>query len=349
MDENTRRTLAQSIETARRLSRTVEIGETVRKMDEARKLARTSEVGQAMSRLRSVTATNEFMEKIAAARRTFNFVEPQAMKAMQAAPRFFLPPSPVSAHLQQLAENTAKIAQAWKSVLIPLQPVFNRLSEQSAKAKLVEASGWLPHSSTPFHLIDEDQSTEEVDATIASFYEENWSSIETDFLEAVSDHEIDAEAKACFAEAIKAHKLGLYRTVPRTLFPEIERVAAVEFYDGKRKVKTKDGKTVGITSLPTIRRDIGSLPAGEVTTYDYGYHLFKKMESHLYEKVGEDPDTIASFEADPVPNRHASLHGIIVYNTAKSSLNALIMAEFLFHMMSRVKTYLIEEADEDNE
>lgn len=293
---------------------------------------------------------------IDAARKSVAFIDNSAIKNIQTAAnaRLFLPPTQIGMQLMTLQSNQwAEIAKKWsetsRNILAPLQPMFKKLSEQQAKAELVEQSGWLPHTTTPFHLIEEGKTAEEVDEIVSTFYKDEWADVEATFLRHIDNHNVDEEAKACFREAIKAHKLGLYRTVPRTLFPEIERVASVEFYDGRHKATNRAGKLVNITSLPTIRDDISNLPAGEVLNYDYGYHLFKKMEAHLYERVGEEPDEIAKFEADPVPNRHASLHGIVSYTSAKSSLNVLIMTDFLFHMMSRVKEYIEEIEEEDGD
>jgi hypothetical protein len=40
------------------------------------------------------------------------------------------------------------------------------------------------------------------------------------------------------------------------------------------------------------------------------------------------PERLAEVAADPVPNRHAALHGLVVYSTRQASMNALIMAEY---------------------
>ena len=39
---------------------------------------------------------------------------------------------------------------------------------------------------------------------------------------------------------------------------------------------------------------------------------------------------------DPVPNRHAALHGRVSYASEKSSLNMLIMTDFIFDAISKV-------------
>ena len=312
----------------------------------AQQVLTSDAVGQLQKQIAVLNQTNRLNEiakigdAVANAVKAISFVDQGILKRIREATdtRLFLPPN-INLQFNAWTESL-------KSAVLPLAPMFKRFSEQSAKARLVEESGFLPHTTTPFDLIDEEKSADEIADILGAYYTDHWDDVEATFKKHVESHSIDDEAKACFREALQAHKAGLYRAVPRTLFPEIERVASVEFYGGKHKATTHDGKTVGITSLPTIRYDIRNLPAGEVINYDYGWQLFMKMEDHLYEKVGDNPEEIAKFEADPVPNRHASLHGIVSYTTAQSSLNALIMTDFLFHMMTRAKTYMEEVAGE---
>lgn len=39
----------------------------------------------------------------------------------------------------------------------------------------------------------------------------------------------------------------------------------------------------------------------------------------------------------PAPNRHAALHGFLPYDTAKNSINMLVMADFLFQVICALK------------
>jgi hypothetical protein len=82
-----------------------------------------------------------------------------------------------------------------------------------------------------------------------------------------------------------------------------------------------------------------------VLTTDYGYALYIKLEKHLYKTVRR-PDEIAEAVADAVPNRHASLHGIVTYSTMQNSLNALIMTDFVFHLIGQIKMLSTEAAGE---
>ena len=43
-----------------------------------------------------------------------------------------------------------------------------------------------------------------------------------------------------------------------------------------------------------------------------------------------------------MPNRHAAIHGLVVYNSQKASMNALIIAEFVLLTVSAVRAQSIE-------
>ncbi len=224
---------------------------------------------------------------------------------------------------------------------------FDWIVEEGRKAKLVEQTGWLPHDTTPFDLLEGELTEAEISDIIARHYETHWDEVERTFLDRAPQYSIDEEAKATFREGLQAHRHGLFRVAPRLLFPEIERVAANEFYAGSHKteVVTAKGKTKKnpITRLEEVRETALELPLGDLASYEYSWHLFKKVEAHLYEEVADDMDAIASFIADPVPNRHAALHGLVCYRTRQTSLNAIIMTDFMFHLITQIKKYKNEE------
>lgn len=249
---------------------------------------------------------------------------------------------------KSMFEDMAKIGAAFRrmseqiaSAVTPAIELFKDISAHIEQSKRIEASGWLPHYTTPFALIREEMTAAEISTVIEQHYRENWHEAESAFLTRLEASELDDEAKATFKEALASHRHGLYRSVPRTLFPEIERVACAELYEGSRKYRkegAKNGKPLelGITSLPDFAETVGQLPVGHVLTTDYGYALYIKLEKHLYRTV-KRPDEIAKAAADAVPNRHASLHGIVTYSTMQNSVNALIMTDLIFHLICQIK------------
>jgi hypothetical protein len=63
-------------------------------------------------------------------------------------------------------------------------------------------------------------------------YEKNWPDVRDAIMANANRYHIDDEAKDALREALIGHKKGLYRSVVRHLFAEIERVARNELYKG---------------------------------------------------------------------------------------------------------------------
>ncbi len=43
------------------------------------------------------------------------------------------------------------------------------------------------------------------------------------------------------------------------------------------------------------------------------------------------------FAQDPVPNRHAAVHGLVSYSSMQNSLNTIFMADYIFQVISFLK------------
>ena len=267
----------------------------------------------------------------------------------------------LSPALTEFVKTTAALNDRWRTMLLSPKAfdfsrvfsAFDWLIEEGRKAKLVDNTSWLQHHTTPFDLLNEDASQDEAVQVVANYYRDHWDEVERAFIEQLERYDVDDEAKTTLKEALAAHRQGLFRVGPRLLFPEIERVCSEEFFDGKHMVPvtTPKGKktTLPITRLKEVRGMMLRLPAGHLKAYAYSWQLFKKVESHLYEDVDETQESeVQRYRTDPVPNRHAALHGIVSYNTQQTSLNAIIMADFIFHMVSQLKKYMaaIEEEEE---
>lgn len=248
--------------------------------------------------------------------------------------------------LSALSQNFITLQSAWKSTFSALDGVFADLSEQSRKARLIEGTGWLPHRTTPWAMICDDEcSLALLDEKISYYYSNNWDEVKSDFLSNLQNYDVDQEAKDTFNEALEAHGFGLYRVAPRLLFPELERVGADEFHDGRHFVEAGSRGKIGIASLKDIREAFDDMPAGAFLRFEQSLALIGKLQDHLYEKV-ESESSVRNIELDPVPNRHASVHGLVAYRTQKTSLNAIIMTDFMFHLMDRLKFYVRVDGDE---
>ena len=60
------------------------------------------------------------------------------------------------------------------------------------------------------------------------------------------------------------------------------------------------------------------------------------MEKHLYEHIDDENDR-SKFAESPIPNRHATVHGLVPYASEKSSLNSIFLADFVFLMITQIK------------
>lgn len=261
-----------------------------------------------------------------------------AVKRLQEAIRSSL----VTPEWQAFLANVNAAARAYNQFreqiadsLRPLQAFFAELARQEHLARLVESSGWLPHYTTPFSLLTETMDVTEINDAMANYYQRNLAEVETQFLEKVRAYDLDQQVVETLMEALACHRFGLHRSCVRLLFPEIERVACLEFYGGVRERRA---------SLPGFSEAVMELPAGHILSFDFGAKLIAKLESHLYIQV-KGAAAIAKASADPVPNRHAAIHGLVDYNTAQNSMNTLIMADFIFHLLSALKS-LRQEVDE---
>ena len=231
---------------------------------------------------------------------------------------------------RRIIQSQARIAEAVK----PLQfgsvgTAARQLARHARRARVLDEAGWLPHHSMPFARMEERAGdVGAVHELLCRHYEERWSDVCRDIEARLKEYNIDDEAKATFVEAMNAHEAGFYRSVCRVLMPEIERVSRLELYEGRLK---------GISSLPLLRKLAGELPITAVEPGGFlAWNLFRRLSEHLYEDVW-DEDSRRRFAEDPVPNRHAAVHGLVVYSSTQNSLNAIFMVDFIFQAIGLLK------------
>lgn len=209
----------------------------------------------------------------------------------------------------------------------PFKGWFNEIVRGQRERQRMEKAGWLPHYTTPFDVLDNIED-EEIDNFLASHYTEQWPEVKAAFIKRLDDYSIDEEAKATFKEALNAHEHGFYRTVPRTLFPEIERIARQEFHAGSmEQVVTSQHKLIEIA---------GNLFPHETESYGFfDLILYSALTNHLYEYC--NAIQLPEISKNPVPNRHAAIHGHVSYSTMKNSINTLIIIDFIFQVIHAAK------------
>ena len=250
--------------------------------------------------------------------------------------------------LVRLFTSVGNTIQQFVDVVRPhLEPVARGLVAMSnfyQISEVLNAAGWLPHYTTPLSLVADCSGDDfAVRNKLNEYYEQNWPSVRRAIESQIAEYNVDEEAKATFREALDAHGYGLHRSVCRVLFPEIERMLRVELFGGrtgnvayKKIVETLvDGKTLD-----------DFLPGGWID-FDYFGHLTaaisQRSDDALNEKIfglfsRVDEDNLQRVGQDPVPNRHAAVHGFVSYSSPQNSLNAIFVADYMFRLLGSFKT-----------
>jgi hypothetical protein len=251
---------------------------------------------------------------------------------------------------RQFIEAQKQISRTFQSVVEGLAPTLHNIGELiknvailERQGRLLKDAGFLPHSTMPVNLIEECADDPILlSNSIEKHYRDNWPQIQAAFIAGVNAYSIDDEAKAVFREALTAHEIGHFRSVVRLLFPEIERVATT---DGtlKRFVNKK-----GLKPIQLLQELAGKLSVSDVQPRGYfGLALFQRLTDHLYVSVWTD-EKRTHMEADTVPNRHAAVHGLVVYRSFKNSLNTLFMTDYVFQIIDVIKKSASEVQTDSN-
>lgn len=211
------------------------------------------------------------------------------------------------------------------------------LARSAREHEILEAAGFLPHHTTPFDLLEGIDDAEAAAARLDSYYAENWPAVRDAFRDACASYVVDEEAKLVFDEALAIHGDGRYRAVSRLLFPELERLATAAF-PAARGLK---GGPLG-----ALREFAGDLDLDEINPGGFrGVTLFKRFDEHLYAPVNTEEE-VGRARLDPVPNRHAAIHGRVSYASMRNSLNALIMADYVYQVTTLVALRRTQETGE---
>lgn len=179
-------------------------------------------------------------------------------------------------------------------------------------------AGWVPH---PILFSIEEPDEDKFRQQIEPLWRQHWPAFQINLVERVKT--LDSMAGPVLIEATQLHQLGYYRSVPRLLLPECEAVVRRRF--GVPEVGTD-------TQLKSLRDRLGAMPLQEHGRPIDGLWLFSMLEGHLVDHV-RTQEQVDRFKASGIPNRHACIHGIIDYRTFQSSMNAILMALYVFEMV----------------
>ncbi|WP_419860065.1 hypothetical protein [Candidatus Palauibacter sp.] len=245
--------------------------------------------------------------------------------------------------------GNAEDAPAWQRLAEAFTPfalhVVSEFDKWNVSSDLLRRAGWLPHYTTPFDLIREcNGSAEAVRDVVLDYYERDWQRVRERIEGHLSAYGVDEEAKATFHEALQAHETGLYRCVCRVLFPEVERVFRAQLFDNK---VGPIGYGKFVRALVSDDRPLEEFVRNGLHGLSVFGHLTKGVREKdqlvseadelifgLFSDVLNEADR-ARLQRDPVPNRHAAIHGLVVYSSPQHSLNTIFMADYVFQIIPR--------------
>ena len=212
-----------------------------------------------------------------------------------------------------------------------LATAAGKLARHVGNAEALDKAGWLPHHSMPFDRIDEcEGDAEAVNALLSRYYRDGWSEVCRDIEARLKQCDVDDQTKETFREALEAHEAGLYRSVCAVLIPGIERVSRIELHENRMDTP--------VTNQNRLRELASELPISSIEPGGFfALKLYQRLSMHLYERVNDECGR-NRFTQDPVPNRHAVVHGYVVYSSMQSSLNTIFMANFILQVIGVLKT-----------
>ena len=205
--------------------------------------------------------------------------------------------------------------------------------DTKSRALLFEHSGWFPHSTFPTEIFDEGLNEEELDERVLAYYRVNWTQIHKAIEYELSGYLIAEREKRVLGQALIAHGNGLFDLVSPTLFSEVERAVRVHFYENK----------VGHFSVvQQIKSRLKEMPVSVFPDRLTGYFTFEIFSRQLYASIRTDAER-ERFSCLSLPNRNAIIHGLLDYESEKSSLNSIFIASYVFQLITAIK---IEETKE---
>ena len=206
-----------------------------------------------------------------------------------------------------------------------IAPYIDRFARYHRFIESVAATDWLPYHTILIDYVEQcGDDLSLLDARMTSFYEDNWGDIRRDMEKRLDLYDIAQETRDTFREALCAHFIGHYRCVCRVLFPQVEREFRMHSFEDRAGPIASDKLLKGLTS----RGELADFLPREA----YGWILFTRLVHHLYEPVHSANRT--KYAEDHVPNRHASIHGLVTYSTHKHSMNMIIMADYVFQILT---------------
>ncbi len=234
---------------------------------------------------------------------------------------------------RQIFEQIQKMEEVWLSLIRSISPkviqaiidIVEWFQNDAKLRNITEQTGWLPYPGAEVYLSDVGNDMDLAASRYEKFVEEKWTSIRLDMEARLAKSDTDKETQATFREALQAHEYGLYRCVCRCLLPEMERALRLRVNNldpgFKFNMNLED-----VVNQGELHHLFGGNP--------YGLSLFSHVQDHLFASVRTVQERA---DMEPHLNRHVAVHGLSPYNTKKRSFNTLVLALYLFLVLSRDK------------
>ena len=314
--------VAQSVTAANRLIASSQVAQSV---TAANRLIASSQVAQSVTAANRLIASSQVAQSVTAANRLI--ASSQVVQSVTAANQLIASSQvvqSVTAANRLLA--TSIITRSAQLTSIIGRKLFETLAPFEEKVRFEEA-GWFPHSTFPRHLLNWNGDETYSDEMVLTHYRNNWSTVSHVIGSELANCDVDFDAKEAIRQALTAHENGLYQLVPPALFTAIERAVRVCLYDDKvGSISVKDQLVNLVGRLP-----LSVLPDGTLA-----FVGFVQLSHHLYENIHTDEVRERFLEAS-IPNRHAAIHGLVIYSSEKSSLNAIFVAMYVFQILTVLK------------
>lgn len=228
-------------------------------------------------------------------------------------------------NISKIGLNISRIAKLPE--LINPFPEITKFSKYVSLVSKCQSSDWIPHRTTPFEQFSSPHiELEETQNLIEKYYKENWAEIKSDFANSFLSYSLDEVAISEILKVLELHENGDYRLVPLSVFPSLESLV-------RKHVEQKDIATV--TSMKCARDLASTMYISDLNEFDHGMFLFKIFDEHVFENMN-DASKLEELKKTDIPNRHAALHGYISYNSLRSSINTLIIADFILFIISQI-------------
>lgn len=203
------------------------------------------------------------------------------------------------------------------------------LARMEQKTSTLNANGWIPHPTIPLDLLPESPENEyETSENIISYFDAHWDEVQNIFIGNLDTYKADDCTKDILLQILHAHGQRHYHLVVCGVFPEMERIT---------REALKLTPTKSLSKQKELCKRILEIPLHEIpASWHFVLRLINHLEGHLYKNIN-NINSLKSLEENKIPNRHASMHGMVMYNSVQSSLNAIFLLDYMLAFVGIIK------------